>query len=369
MKEASLNRATQMLFALLRSSLHEREVETDFFRHATHVDWKQCYELAAAQGVMALAWDSVMKLPQELLPPRALRLTWGIAVEKYEAKYLRYCRTVNELSDFYRKHGITTVQLKGVGFSTYYPVPSHREGGDIDIYTYSSDKDKMSDAEANALADKLMQQQGIEVDFHSYKHSNFYYKGIPIENHKLFVNVRNIKEAVLANELLTRDFNPREIALTEGQVLVPSPAFNTLFIAFHALQHYGNGLVLHHLCDWAMILKHHGLNLPEELGYKPFLQGVYGMTQICNRYLGTTVPVSGGEKVAKEMFEEIMHPKYASIVPTDNKIGIVFYKLRRLLHRQKLKNTVFDESLAGRLWISIVYHIRKPQSIFSRTQI
>ena len=79
-----------------------------------------------------------------------------------------------------------------------------------------------------------------------------------------------------------------------------------------------------------MILKHYGLLLPGDLDYKPFLQGVYGMTQICNRYLGTSVPVSGGEKVAKEMFEEIMHPKYASIVPTNNKIGIVFYKLRRI---------------------------------------
>lgn len=369
MKEAPLNRATQMLFALLRSSLHEREVETDFFRHATHVDWKQCYELAAAQGVMALAWDSVMKLPQELLPPRALRLTWGIAVEKYEAKYLRYCRTVNELSDFYRKHGITTVQLKGVGFSTYYPVPSHREGGDIDIYTYSSDKDKMSDAEANALADKLMQEQGIEVDFHSYKHSNFYYKGIPIENHKLFVNVRNIKEAVLANELLTRDFSPREVALAVGRVLVPSPAFNTLFIAFHAMQHYGNGLALHHLCDWAMILKHHGLHLPKEITYKRFLQGVAAMTQLCNRYLGTSVAISGGEKLVDEMLTELVNPPFASVVPTKNKLGIIIYKTRRLIHGQVLKSRVFDESFMKRLWISISYHIRKPESIFSRTQI
>ena len=152
-----MKKSELLLFALLRSSLHEQEVEQVFFDQATDEDWKQCHQIAAAQGVMALSWDGVLRLPKELQPPLALKLTWAMAVERYEAKYLRYCKTVDELSAFYASHGITTVQLKGVGFSTYYPVPAHREGGDIDVYTYSADKNKMSDAEANALADKLMQ--------------------------------------------------------------------------------------------------------------------------------------------------------------------------------------------------------------------
>lgn len=72
------------------------------------------------------------------------------------------------------------------------------------------------DAEANALADKLMEQQGIEVDMHSYKHSNFYYKGIPFENHKSFLNVEEIQEAIVADEILHRELNPRTVALKEG---------------------------------------------------------------------------------------------------------------------------------------------------------
>ena len=135
-----MKKSEQMLFALLRSSLHEQEVEQVFFQHATADDWKQCYQTAISQGVMALAWDGVMRLPQELHPAKNLKLAWAMAVERYEAKYLRYCKTVDELSAFYAQHGITTVQLKGVGFSTYYPVPSHREGGDIDIYTYCAGK-------------------------------------------------------------------------------------------------------------------------------------------------------------------------------------------------------------------------------------
>lgn len=53
----------RMLFALLRASLNRREVETDFFQGVSPEDWKECYLLSARQGVMALAWDGVLKLP------------------------------------------------------------------------------------------------------------------------------------------------------------------------------------------------------------------------------------------------------------------------------------------------------------------
>ena len=159
MKTVALNTSERMLFALLRASLHQKEAEQTFFQQVSEEDWKQCYRLAAKQGVMALAWDGIITLPTDLQPPRALKLTWGMAVQDYEAKYARYCRTIQELSAFYAEHGIVTVQMKGVGLSSYYPVPAHREGGDIDIFTFSADKSEMTDAEANRLADKLMMPQ------------------------------------------------------------------------------------------------------------------------------------------------------------------------------------------------------------------
>jgi hypothetical protein len=59
-----MKKSELMLFALLRSSLHEQEVEQVFFDQATDEDWKQCHQIAAAQGVMALAWDGVLRLPK-----------------------------------------------------------------------------------------------------------------------------------------------------------------------------------------------------------------------------------------------------------------------------------------------------------------
>ena len=363
-----MRKSEQMLFALLRSSLHEKEAELSFFQNITGDHWKECYQLAVSQGVMALAWDGVLMLPNELQPPRALKLAWGLAVEKYEARYLRYCKVVDKISKFYAEHGITTVQLKGVGFSTLYPVPSHREGGDIDIYTYSSDRSEMSDAQANILADTLMVEQGIEVENHSYKHSNFYYMGIPVENHKVFLNVKDMKEAECANGILQRELDPQTVSLAYGQVNIPSAKFNTLFIAFHAFQHYGSGLALHHLCDWAVILKNYGLLFPQQMMESRFYDGVKALTVLCNKLLGTNVQVDGDEKLAQKILGEILDPAYTVHVPCKTKIGVFLYKTRRFIHNYRIKSHIFDISLAKHVWGSAISHIRNPKTIFERNE-
>lgn len=355
-----------MLFALLRASLHERETETTFFKEATNDDWEQCYKLATAQGVMALAWDGVLRLPKELQPKLILKVAWAMAVERHEEQYMRFCNTLNELTALYARYGIATVQLKGIGFSTLYPTPSHREGGDIDIYTCSADRDKLSDAEASALADRLIEEQGIEVDCHSYKHSNFYFQGIPFENHKLFLNVKQYKEAASVNDILFRVLSPRKVTIANGEVLVPSPEFNTLFIAFHALQHYNDGISLHHLCDWAMILKHYGLALPEELKYKKLRNGIYALTQLCNRHLGCEAEVSGGEEVARDMLTEILNPPFASEIPARGRVGTLIYKVRRLLHNHHLQNSVFDVPLTKLLRKPIVTRLQRLRVFFKQ---
>ena len=368
MKTVSLNTSERMLFALLRASLHQKEAEQVFFQQVSEEDWKQCYSLSARQGVMALAWDGVITLPANLQPPRALKLTWGMAVQDYEAKYARYCRTIQELSAFYAEHGIVTVQMKGVGLSSYYPVPAHREGGDIDIFTFSADKSKMTDAEANRLADELMIQQGIEVELHSYKHSNFYYKGIPIENHKFFLNVEHYPVAVQVNELLKQCLQPQATKLLEGEcnILTPSSAFNTLFLAFHASQHYGSGIALHHLCDWAMLVKRYGLQLPQELTDKHFLGAIAAFTQLCNRYLGTEVEVTGGKELADEILEEILHSRFPHKegVPVKGKWNIFIYKTRRFLYMSKVSNRILYLPLWKRIRKSVVAHVCHPETIF-----
>ena len=172
-----LNTDEKMLFELIRSALNDSPIDISIFQKRTDKEWNGCFLLSKRQGVVGIAWDGILKLPLDLTPPRILKLQWWAVVRYCEAHHARYLEVVNELVEFFAHYGITAVQLKGIGLSSDYPVPVHREGGDIDLYTYSSDLSKMSDAEANHLSDRLIEKKGISVDRSDHKNSLFYYKG------------------------------------------------------------------------------------------------------------------------------------------------------------------------------------------------
>lgn len=368
------SRPVQMVLALLKHALSGGEVCHDVFAGATDADWQACHRLAVEQGVMAMAWEGVAALPADLLPPRALKLTWAMAVEKYEERYAHYCRTVHELTELLRPHGIGLMQLKGVGFSTHYPVPAHREGGDIDVRLYSLDTTRMSDEEALALAEKLMEERGIEVDReHSKKHNTFRYRGIMIENHKAFLNVYNTHEAVPLEKYLHEHSESVEVALLGGEypISVPSDAFNAVFIGFHAAQHYGSGLSLHHLCDWACLMKDGAWGLlPTEL-MAPRVQRFFcALTGLAHRYLGIPVEVEFDEAFAEEMLHEMVAPAYPSVPATafgNNPIRIFVYKFRRLYHNSCLRGQVFDTNFMSRLWLAVKNNYWRPARLFRVT--
>lgn len=364
MKKVELSSVENMLLALLRASLHQREAEPTFFLHATSEEWKLCYQMAAQHGVMALAWEGVMTLPVASQPPKGLKINWGLAVEAYECKYRRYCQVADELSKFYAEHGIAMVQLKGVGYSPLYPIPSHREGGDIDIYTYAMEGSNMTDEEANSLADRLMFEKGIEVDTeHSVKHSSFKFHGITIENHKAFLNVERYDVAPQVEKILKRCMNPQLTFLEGGQVWTPSLAFNTIFIAFHSLSHL-HGFRLHHLYDWAVLIKRYGVRLPNELKDKALLDGIAALTYLCNELLGTSVSVERGKGIAEMIKSEMFHPRYLNDVPVSGKIAILVYKTKRMMYAYRLSNAILHHSLWKQIWDSIVSHIKNPETIF-----
>ena len=362
-----LSLSEKMLLALLRSSLHQEKTDTAFFSNVSSDDWQACYQLAVKHGVKALAWEGVMTLPAALQPSRGLKVSWALSVELCEKQYRRYCKTVDKLSKFYADHGIAMMQLKGVGYSSLYPVPSHREGGDIDVYTYAAPGSGLTDAEANALADRLTQQSGIEVDTrHNVKHSEFYYKGIPVENHKTFLNVERYDVASHVEKILKHVMDPQVTALEDGEVLTPSVAFNTIFISFHALGHFPEMMTFHHLYDWAVLIKRYGLQLPEELKDPSLLEGIAAMTHLCNEWLGTSVLVERGQERVEMLKEHMLRPTYTYQVPVSGKMAILVYKFKRMIYCYRLKSTFLHYPLWKCIWYSIVSHIKNPETIFRR---
>ena len=301
MKALNTGHPEKMLFASLRAALHQRKVEADCFLKATEKDWRECYSLAVRQGVAALAWEGIERLPAGCTPPLNVKLSWALYENEQKENYRKHCQAAAEITKLLAEHGIATAVLKGVGLSRLYPVPAHREGGDIDIYTYSADKSKMTDEQANRLADKLLLEQGaIMGDPQSRKHSNCSFKGISIENHNMFLHVAACKTSLIADQWLKEHFANETIQVHEGEyeIHVTSIDFDAVFIPMHAAHHYGQGLSLKHLCDWALLLKQNDMRLPKEPDDKYFTRSINVLTQLCNQYLGLTIPITEDSKLA-----------------------------------------------------------------------
>lgn len=352
MKLLKLECPVEMLLALLRAALHQREVETAYFQLVTEDDWVRCYRLAVRQGVSALAWEGIERLPLEYAPPLNVKLSWALLEKKQLAKYREHCRVVNELIQLFAQHGIATMVLKGVGLSRLYPVPAHREGGDIDIYTYSADKTRMTDEEASRLADALMEEQGAMMDYSlSRKHTKFCFRGITFENHRRFLYEAECQTTTKAERWLKKHIETDMMELLEGEcwIKVPSASFDRVFVSLHAAQHYGMGLSLKHLCDWCLLLRQKGANFPSELNDMYFMRTVTSLTQLCNRYLGLAIPMKGNGNLADEMMREILYPPYFQKIPTDGSLKAHWLRLMNRIHIFRLKHRLLGVSFWGKL--------------------
>lgn len=246
---------TSTLTHLLRVAIGTERVEVP---KVEGVAWQAVYRLARKQGVLAIAFDGLTKLfehDKEFAKsfPQSLKLQWINATFTIEQRYERQREVCAEIADKWTEQGIKTLCLKGLAFSTYYPIPNHRECGDFDCYLYHNYK------KGNDIAREL----GAKVDDGWYKHSEICYRKVMIENHQYIVSIRNGKMYRALHNLLD------EIARTEPrtplfdtQIEMPSAMFNALFLNHHSLTHFlSEGIRLRHLLDWALFLEKEQNNL------------------------------------------------------------------------------------------------------------
>lgn len=382
-----LRREEAMLLALLRAALWEQAADYGPFEAADETVWKRVRQLATEQGVQAIACDGMMRLPAPLQPPREIRMAWTVNTERLAEHNRRYKGVAASLAGFYAAHGIPAMLMKGPGLAQLYPIPEHRESGDLDIWLFGRWAD----------GDRLMQAQGIEVERHSPKHSNFYYEGIPVENHRTFLNVeqyavdRRLEKAL--HVLLPPDGHDLQTMDGAAPMLLPPPLFNALFLARHMTNHFLVSIVLRHLCDWARFLTVcHGqysraefLRLMDETGLNRVMRS---FTEICVRYLGMSPEVSpfatdsGREEgeasagncearncaVSRQVSTAmvlgwILRPRYTLQPEGASAFRIIVFKLKRLFERRLRYRMIYGKNFGRHILSSIVAHIVHPSTI------
>ena len=348
----------KVLFMLLRIALGTEQAEVKEIT-ASSVSWQAVYALARKQGVLAVAFDGLTKLFEHNKEfaksfPQSLKLQWINAVFSIEKRY-DYSKVVcSELVNKWAEQGIKTLCLKGFAFSTYYPVPNHRECGDFDCYLYDDY------AKGNAIAREL----GAKVVEEMYKHSEIIYRKVMIENHRFMVAVRNGKKAKKLQSLLDKMARDEERkAILDTNIEMPSPMFNALFLNHHSLTHFlSEGIRLRHILDWAMFIEKEQDNLDWERFYA--LCDEFGMRAFVDCTTAIAVQVCGIELINKQITVNSTYVEQvlSSIICGDESIfsqNIGAWRRRVLLVRNlfasKWKYKAFDGQGVFSKFVSLVW--------------
>lgn len=234
-----------MLMQLLKAAINAQDPATDL--KLSDADWRAIYGQAAKQGVQAVVWEHVRRLPLGLQPARVLRLQWACGAEHVAARSQRQMREAARLAARCAEAGCSMVLLKGIGLSRYYPVPFLRECGDVDFFL----------PEGFDRGNEIAVACGMKVSGLDYKHNHIHSNGVVFENHRYLTSfkgksdVRRL-EKTLQDAVANGEFMP----FGDAGFYTLSPTFNALFITYHGFFHFLiEGITLRHLLDWALFLR------------------------------------------------------------------------------------------------------------------
>ena len=367
------------LLSLIKTSLCFHNNREAFLDIPEDLDWNSLVNLAARQGVLCVARDGLVQTEQcggisriNQIPglSRELLIRWELSVQKLEARNKRQRAVIKELVALFRENGIEMLLLKGIGLSELYPKSNHRECGDIDIFLFG-DYEK---------GNKVIEELGIEVEKDGSKHSKFYYKGVPVENHKTFLNVEYTQtdknlEKHLHKVLREQGFDT--IMIGDTQVRIPTPDFTSIFLSRHDITHFvASGLVLRHFCDLALFFERNRARIDSANFEKVMREnGQYNLIcsflAIGHKYLGMpkesfpefSIDQQQVATLANRVLEDTFYNKYRSI--DKKEIETMWVPRRKLLgvkqlFRSKWKYDLMENGLFFKSLIFRIYQNFQP---------
>ena len=237
------------LFTLIQFGLSENNCSIEEIRFNDKM-----LAFTMQQGISSICLDGFQKLFQQsngkvCIADKNVKLSWIAFVMKQEQTYQAQWNAAKDLAGLYDENNIDTYVLKGFSLSRLYPNPKHRPCTDMDCYLIKGYKD----------GNRIASENGLTVDCSYYKHSKIFLKGLTVENHQFLLPVKGSGKAKrFERELREWIDNGHNEYIGDSRLKATSPFFDAVYVLAHAQEHFLNeGVVLRHICDWAMVLKAH----------------------------------------------------------------------------------------------------------------
>lgn len=271
-------------------------------------EWTELYKLAKQHTLVGVLFAAIEKLPAEQRPPRALLLQWYGHTETIQAKNAQVNEDAVKICEIIRNDGMRCLVLKGQGIATYYPDPTLRQCGDIDLWVegglkkvknYLQTKGEVKDI----IYTHMDYEAPVSTEVEVHHCPSYFYNPLYLWRMKKYFNSQ-------------ADLFDNHIFLPEdaGKIYIPNVEFNRFYILLHIYRHYfTEGIGLRQMLDYYYVIikedtkesKQRTMELFKKTGMAGFvgatmwvLQEVFGLEK---KYLLCHPDEKRGKQLLKEI--------------------------------------------------------------------
>ena len=165
----------QVFWELLKAGLWGTTPHVD--KKLNDEEWKEVIEQAKRQTLLGILFDGMLRLPADLQPEEETRLKWFWKVNKIEQANCKLNQILVEFTGKLENEGINSLLLKGQAYASLYPIPLHRQCGDIDLLIgrknykrvciWVKEQGLISSKDEERFHHQSLKYQSIEVELHS----------------------------------------------------------------------------------------------------------------------------------------------------------------------------------------------------------
>lgn len=212
-------------------------------------EWQCLFAASQKQSLVGICFQGInlmfLNNPEMVVNlPGALKMKWMAMTFDIQRRNSLIMERARELSRRFAEDGYRSTVLKGVGVSKYYPDPSLRQGGDIDLWVDGERDDTILYMRARYKCGRAVIHH-IDVEV---------FDDVPVEVHF----VPSFTYSMPRYRAYKRFFNEykEECFVPSGLgFCVPSLGFNVVYLLMHIFRHvFHEGIGLRQLMDYYFLL-------------------------------------------------------------------------------------------------------------------
>lgn len=243
------------VFQLLRLSMWQRSTVLESINIE---DWETIFNVAKQQTIIGVIGDAIAFLPPKYRPTKGVTFRFLQSVVQVEKMNEVQNELIIKLFRKLKDMGLSPVLLKGQSLAANYPVPQHRQCGDIDIYF----KNREECAIAIEWAAKIDPNATTALEnLRERKHFTFNLEDCVVEFHHFLCLFEHSALQKKLQKIIDAEFrkeSPTFIVLNGNLIETIPPTLSVIHQIIHITRHLLEaGIGLRQICDLTFYLNTH----------------------------------------------------------------------------------------------------------------